>query len=147
MEAALRAVLRRQEAVLGHPPRLTSELGEQGLQTAALSLASAPLAVRTNEVTICSPFWPRQPELGSHGAHFVGLNARHIARDYYDRPADDWMRAHWARHRAALYRRTVHRGSKPGGMNSPRPPSSFFRFPARAEGAAPNRRKEDGSNR
>jgi hypothetical protein len=36
----------------------------------------------------------------------VGLNARHIPWDYYDRPAGEWLREHWARHRPALYERT-----------------------------------------
>jgi hypothetical protein len=38
------------------------------------------------------------------GAHFVGLNLKHIAWDYYDRPADTWMDEHWARHAPFLYR-------------------------------------------
>ena len=35
-----------------------------------------------------------------------GLNARHIAWAYYDRPADAWMTDHWERHRPALDERT-----------------------------------------
>jgi len=106
LERALRDVLRRQETATGQPVLLTSELDEQGLQVAALSTHGTSLAVQTDEVTICSPFWPHRPELGRCGAHFVGLNARHIAWDYYDRPADDWMREHWLRHRGTLYQRT-----------------------------------------
>lgn len=104
--AALRRVLRRREARLGEPVVLRSELDEQGLQTAALSLAGPPLAVSLADVTVCSPFPPHLPHLGRCGAHFVGLNARHIPWDYYDRPADDWMAEHWARHREALYEHT-----------------------------------------
>lgn len=38
-------------------------------------------------------------------AHFVGLNARHIAWDCYGRPAGAWMTEHWLHHRTELYRR------------------------------------------
>ena len=106
LEAALRAVIAARRQQLGAPPAFTSELDEQGLQVAALGLARAMHAVTLEEVTVCSPFHPHLPELGRCGAHFVGLNARHIAWDYYDRPADEWMTQHWARHRPELYRRT-----------------------------------------
>lgn len=96
--AALEEVLRRRPVPLG------SELDEQGLQVAAMSRPGAPLAVSLEDVTICSPFHPHRPELGRCGAHFVGLNSRHIAFEYYGRPGDDWMAEHWARHRPALYR-------------------------------------------
>ncbi len=81
---------------------LRSELDEQGLQAAALQPS---LRVRTDEVTICSPFWPRNPELGSCGAHFVGLNSKNIPWNYYDEPGDLVRRRHWDRHRPELYRR------------------------------------------
>jgi hypothetical protein len=63
------------------------------------------LLVRTHDVSICSPFWPRSPELGRCGAHFVGLNAHHIPWNYYDRPADVWRDEHWERHWPELYRK------------------------------------------
>ncbi len=85
--------------------RLTSELDEQGLQAAALHAASPCLRVTTEEVSICSPFWPRQPELGTCGAHFVGLNSKHIPWNYYDEPGNLVRRRHWDRHRPELYRR------------------------------------------
>ncbi len=106
LEAALRHVLEEKSRALGQPVVMTSELDEQGLQAAALALRREVLAVRLDEVTICSPFWPHRPELGRCGAHFVGLNARHIPWDYYERPADEWMREHWARHRPRLYELT-----------------------------------------
>lgn len=87
------------------PVRLGSELDEQGLQVAALSLDGPPLVVRTEEVSICSPFWPHQPELGRCGAHFVGLNARQLPWRYYDRPATEVRIEHWERHRPELYAR------------------------------------------
>ncbi len=104
-EAALKHSLVRQASATGLPVLLRSELDEQGLQTAALAQAGRLLTVSTREVTICSPFWPRSTELGSCGAHFVGLNARHLPWNYYDRSADACMRAHWERHRPALYQK------------------------------------------
>ena len=86
-----------------HPARLTSELDEQGLQIAAISRPDAPLAVTTDEVSICSPFHPHRPERGSCGAHYVGLNARDIPWRYYNRPAIEIRLEHWERHRPALY--------------------------------------------
>jgi hypothetical protein len=103
-ERALLDVLQRKFAQGGPPPTMNSELDEQGLQTAALSLHASTAAVSLDDVSICSPFWPHQPHLGRCGAHFVGLNARHIPWDYYGRPADDWMLEHWARHRPTLTR-------------------------------------------
>jgi hypothetical protein len=85
--------------------RLVDEIEEQGLQAAALCRCDPLHIVRTDEVSICSPFWPRSPELGRCGAHFVGMNAHHISWNYYDRPADAWLDDHWQRHRPELYRR------------------------------------------
>ena len=81
---------------------MTSELDEQGLQVAALSRESAPLIVRLDEVSICSPFPPHLPSAGSCGAHFVGLNAHTLPWRYYDRPAIDCLREHWQRCRDEL---------------------------------------------
>lgn len=103
-EAALQGVLQEQQWLAGEPLALSSELDEQGLQTAALSREQPPAVVDLHEVSICSPFWPHLPELGRCGAHFVGINARHIPWDYYDRSADVCSREHWNRHRPALYR-------------------------------------------
>ncbi len=90
---------------MGDKAVLRSELDEQGLQAAALGHGGPMLRVRTDEVSICSPFWPRQPELGTCGAHFVGLNSKSIPWNYYDRPGVEVRREHWDRHRAELYRR------------------------------------------
>ncbi len=104
LEAALRETIRRKEAAIGGRILLSSELDEQGLQAAALSLHAELRAVSLDEVTVCSPFWPHQPRLGRCGAHFVGLNAEHIPWNYYDRPADDWMTEHWNRFRPEIAR-------------------------------------------
>jgi hypothetical protein len=95
-----------QEILREYPVRMTSELDEQGLQTAALCRRRPALVVGLDEVTICSPFYPHLPHLGTCGAHFVGLNVRHIPWNYYDRPADEWEAEFWDAHKPELYRRT-----------------------------------------
>lgn len=87
------------------PVKIQSELDEQGLVTAALSIEQPPLVVTVDEVSICSPFPPHVPWLGRCGAHFVGLNARNLPWDLDGRPASDYIREHWRRHRKALYDR------------------------------------------
>jgi hypothetical protein len=94
-----------QEVFELRPVTLRSELDEQGLQAAALSLRNPPLLVSRDEVTICSPFWPHGPHLGPRGAHFVGLNARRLPWCYYDRPAVECIAENWQQHRDELYRR------------------------------------------
>ncbi|MGE5608137.1 MAG: hypothetical protein ACM359_02690, partial [Bacillota bacterium] len=106
LEAVLCDVLGEVEGTRNGRIRLTSELDEQGLQTAALSRIVSPRLVTLDDVTVCSPFYPHLPHLGRCGAHFVGLNARHIEWNYYDRPADGWMAEHWQRHRGSLYEKT-----------------------------------------
>ena len=101
--AALQATLAEEAARTGAPVLLESELDEQGMQAAALHRGAPALVVSTEDVSICSPFWPRQPEMGRCGGHFVGLNSKHIPWDYFDTPGDVVRREHWDRHRAALY--------------------------------------------
>jgi hypothetical protein len=88
-----------------HPVPLKSELDEQGLQVVALDLGRPAYVVSTTDVTICSPFWPQSPELGRVGAHFVGLNARNLPWNWYDRPAKECVIENWNRHRPELYAR------------------------------------------
>jgi hypothetical protein len=98
-------VVKALAAVLGeHPVKLSSELDEQGLQVVALDRPREAIVVTTDEVTICSPFWPHQPSLGRSGAHFVGLNSRSLAFDYYGRPASDCVRDNWQQHLPRLRR-------------------------------------------
>jgi hypothetical protein len=87
------------------PVILAAELDEQGLQIAALDLVGEPILVETSEVTICSPFFPHDPELGRCGAHFVGLNTRHLPWDYYGTPATELRLAHWQAKRPEVYDR------------------------------------------
>ncbi len=105
LATALAHVLRAVEPAPGEQVQLVDEIEEQGLQAAAVARIAPLFFVSADEVSICSPFWPRSPELGSCGAHFVGMNARHTPWNYYDRPADEWLDEHWSRHRAALYER------------------------------------------
>ena len=105
LEHALAKVLRSVAQASGGQAQLLSEIEEQGLQAAAIFRMQPVFLVKTSEVSICSPFWPRSPELGTCGAHFVGMNAHHVPWNYYDRPADLWLEEHWMRHRPAIYRR------------------------------------------
>jgi hypothetical protein len=106
LRESLAHVLAQRAAMLSsnHQP-IVAEIEEQGLQAAAMLRLKPLFLVKTSEVSLCSPFWPRSPELGPCGAHFVGMNAPHIPFNYYDRPADDWLAEHWRRHRPALYAR------------------------------------------
>ena len=105
--AAMQAVLAEQSrrSTCPGPVQLTSELDEQGLQAAALSWIRPALVVPTSDVSICSPFWPRSPELGASGAHFVGMNPPHLPWNYFDRPADVCMDELWNRQRPILYQK------------------------------------------
>lgn len=98
---ALRAVLEK------WPCLMTSELDEQGLQVAAVAQARPPRVVSLREVSICSPFPSHLPCLGSCGAHFVGLNARQLPWNYYDRPAVDCIQEHWRNHRGEVLARVA----------------------------------------
>jgi len=102
-EEALAATLSR----LPKDARLVSELDEQGLQVAAAMFGGMPLAVPAPDLTMCSPFHPHTPRPGRCGAHLVGLNARHIPWNYYDRPADEVMAEHWERLRPELRARVA----------------------------------------
>jgi hypothetical protein len=91
------------EALRRNPAQLRSELDEQGLQVAALSLHHPPAVVPVSDVSICSPFHPHSPQPGSCGAHFVGLNSRDLPWRYYDRPATELRAAHWRAMRPRIY--------------------------------------------
>lgn len=99
LEGTLTAILAE------HPVLMTSELDEQGLTVAATRRRKPPVVVSVQEVAITSPFPPHLPGLGTCGAHFVGLNDRWLPWSYYDRPATECVREHWARHRDTLYER------------------------------------------
>ncbi|MGK4002110.1 hypothetical protein WMF31_05765 [Sorangium sp. So ce1036] len=67
--------------------------------------ARPPLVVTTDEVSICSPFPPHQPDVGRAGAHFVGLNVRRPPFDFHGRPATEVRAEHWERWRPYLHER------------------------------------------
>jgi len=98
-EAALSQVLQL------NPVVLQSELDEQGLYTAAVSLHQPPKVVGLRDVSICSPFPPHLQQLGHCGAHFCGINAKTIPWTYEGRPAVEWTRQNWEMFRPDLYRR------------------------------------------
>jgi hypothetical protein len=97
LEAALRGLLTQ------NPILMTSELDEQGLQAAALQRSGEPLVVNVEEVTICSPFPPHLPYLGTCGAHFCGLNARQFSWSLEGRNAAEYIRENWLRLREHVY--------------------------------------------
>ena len=99
LETALADVLARR------PGLLRSELDEQGLQVAALLGAGDVAVVGLDEVTICSPFPPHLPHLGSAGAHFVGLNSRRLGFRFDGRAAEEVRAEHWDRHAEEVARR------------------------------------------
>ena len=78
------------EVLLNKPRTLQRELDEQGLQVATLTRSGHCHTVSLDDVTICSPFPPHLPHLGSCGAHFVGLNVRHLPWEFHGRPAIEW---------------------------------------------------------
>jgi hypothetical protein len=99
LAAALGAVLAE------HPVPLSSELDEQGLQVTAMDRPRPALVVPTDDVTICSPFWPHQAWLGRCGAHFVGLNTKDLPFAYYGRPARERVLENWRWYLPELHRR------------------------------------------
>ncbi|MBA2962223.1 MULTISPECIES: hypothetical protein [Ramlibacter] len=102
----LREALARRQRDVSTPLAFTCERDEEGLQAAALSLAGPLRVVPLEEVTVCSPFPPHLPHLGSCGAQLVGLNARSIDGESCGRPADACMAEHWERHAGDLKERT-----------------------------------------
>jgi hypothetical protein len=71
------------------------------LQTAVIA-RKQPFVVSTQKVSICSPFPPHLPTLGSCGAHFVGLNAKSLPWEYEERPGVDYIREHWSAYLPAI---------------------------------------------
>jgi hypothetical protein len=65
--------------------RLSSETDEQGLQVALVS-SEKHRVVSVSEISICGYFRPHLLELGSCGAHFVGVNVKDLpyAHGFWD---------------------------------------------------------------
>jgi hypothetical protein len=74
--------------------RLTSEADEQGLQTAVLTAARHKV-VPLSEVSISGYFRPHMLELGSCGAHFVGVNVKRTATTWNERPCEVYIYEYW----------------------------------------------------
>jgi hypothetical protein len=87
-EAKLRAILETAGV------RLCSELDEQGLQV-ALAVSEQHRAVTLDEVSICGYFRPHQLQLGSSGAHFVGVNAKKLAYEWNGRSGEQYAHSFW----------------------------------------------------
>ena len=93
------------EVLAENPVPLETEQDEQGLGIAALTRSAEPFIIRSNEVTICSPFPPHVQHLGTCGAHFVGLNAKEIPWNLNGRSATEAISELWAKHRAEILQR------------------------------------------
>ncbi len=89
LEDALRRALRSVDGAL------STELDEQGLQIAALSLDRPPHVVSVDEVAICSPTPPHRRGLGEAGVHFVGVNAKKPWCEVDGRPITELVQAHF----------------------------------------------------
>jgi LmbE family N-acetylglucosaminyl deacetylase len=81
---------------------LRSELDEQGLVTLVCSRQRPPHVVRVDEVAICGPFPPHRQQIGTCGAHFVGLNAKRLPWRHQGRWGESWVRENWERLRPQL---------------------------------------------
>lgn len=88
VDRAIRDLLDRSGVIL------ESETDEQGLQ-AALVTSRKHRLVRLDEVTICGYFRPHRLELGSCGAHFVGVNSRHLPWEWQGRNGVEWIHSFW----------------------------------------------------
>jgi hypothetical protein len=99
IEHVLRTILTQHSVIM------SSELDEQGLNTAALRFFSEPHVVALEDVTICSPFRPHLQHLGACGAHFCGLNARKMPWQYQGRNGAEHIHDHWKHHRQTIYER------------------------------------------
>jgi hypothetical protein len=53
--------------------------------------------VRVDEVSICSPFSPHVPNVGTQGAHFVGLSAHRRGWEHDGRSGESYLREHFER--------------------------------------------------
>jgi len=84
----LRELLERSGVVL------RSETDEQGLQTAMISREKHRV-VTLEEVSICGYFRPHQLDLGSCGAHFVGVNIRKAPFEWNGRPGEEYVQGFW----------------------------------------------------
>jgi hypothetical protein len=96
LEAAIRHVLAE------HPCRLLCEGDEQGLQVAVVTRSRSLHVVPLDDVTLCAPFPPYSTRLGRCGAHFVGLNAKHIPTIIEGRPASEHIQENWRRQRERI---------------------------------------------
>jgi hypothetical protein len=90
-ESELHALLRL------NPVIMSSEVDEQGLQAAAMSLQKRRV-LTLSEVTITGAFPPHLPNLGRCGAHFVGVNAKKLPWHYLGRSGEEYVQENWDRH-------------------------------------------------
>jgi hypothetical protein len=89
-----------------HGVRLMAEGDEQGLQTAMIT--SVPhRVVSLSEVSISGYFRPHLLQLGTCGAHFVGVNVKHSAATWLGRSSEQFMHEFWDWKKAEVARRVT----------------------------------------
>lgn len=104
MEDKLRETLGRSGVTL------KSELDEQGLQVAALQDANL-FIVDTDDVSICSPFPNHSQQFGRAGAHFIGVNPRHLPWTLQGRFAHEVIQEFWMLRKAQMAALLVSNGA------------------------------------
>jgi hypothetical protein len=110
----------RNSGVRGYPPRfdaearfhallrsagkkLCSETDEQGLAV-ALACSEKHVVVPLREVSVSGYFRPHLLELGTCGAHFVGINCKGGRGVWDGRPIEEFIHHYWDGKRAAVRR-------------------------------------------
>jgi hypothetical protein len=85
---------------------LSTETDEQGLEVAFIS-AENHRVVRLEEVSISGYFRPHQIELGSCGAHFVGVNLKQVPQIWNGRSVDEYVHEYWDGKKPEVYERVA----------------------------------------
>jgi hypothetical protein len=94
---------------------LSSETDEQGLQVAVLSREKHHV-VGLDEVAICGYFRPHLLELGSCGAHFVGVNARQLPWSWNGRRGHEYVQEYWDWRKTEVIDRLLKAGAAIGSQ-------------------------------
>jgi hypothetical protein len=101
--------------------KLSSETDEQGLQVAVIC-AEKHRVIPLQDVSISGYFRPHLLELGSCGAHFVGVNVKRVGWTWKGRPGEQYLHAYWDSRKPALHERLtseVEIGSEDTNQNHP----------------------------
>jgi hypothetical protein len=100
LESRVRALVAR----CGFAP--THDCDEQGLQAAVVS-SEKHRVVSLDEVSICGFFRPHRLELGSCGAHFVGVNSHRLPWEWEGRSGEQYVHGFWDSRRDEVAQRVA----------------------------------------